>query len=764
MHLQKTMRMYQIWHIHGSTDSSSGITPVIIESSSLRNLWDSIWNATTGGDGYDIPVIQYSVDKIFAGKVPAFDINFIDPDMYTGYGAGTNSHIASQLSDIISKWYKELRNLAIVILLSVLVYTGIRIIISSSSDDRAKYKQRIVDWLVAMCLLFVMHYIMLFTVSFVNILNDTIGDMATSIPVQIVTGNTVDHSFNTSLTGLVRLQMQYSEFAPKLTFMIFYVCLVVQTVKFTWIYLKRLVTMVFLTIISPLVAMTYPIDKMNDGKAQAFDQWLKEYIFTALLQPFHLIVYTVLVGSGIDIVKVNPIFAIMVVTFIENAEQMLRKFFGFNKASSPSSLSKAASMFGGAAAMNMMKKGAGHLMGKGGAPGGKDSGGKMRTKTPQVEDPNAPSGFDGFTGGENTAENSPREESPQIEEEKTPQQQMLDAYDEGYGTDDWDPQERDAMAREAYANQESDTSNDTNVEQIASEPETPTPSETPAANNKRSIRQVAGAMAVAPFRAVGRTFKNGINNNFKNGNWKRTLTSGAKKGAKFAGRMAVAGTMGAIGVGMGMAGGSMEDVLTFGAAGASLGYGMAPNLGRRIANTELGRNFSSEMGRAIHGSDKNAMLAAQTSQLKDSGELRAWAQNTFFDENGNRPTGKALQELENRAIGHYNDGFTDTSELKKVMKLEDSINKQLTAAVPKGQLNDNKKAEIAEQSRVMSETVVNQAKNIKQDKLSNAEYKQEKLNEFAKGIASSNPNLSKEQVQANANQMMDLVMKYYKKS
>ena len=27
--------------------------------------------------------------------------------------------------------------------------------------------------------------------------------------------------------------------------------------------------MAFLTIIAPLVALTYPIDKMNDGKAQA---------------------------------------------------------------------------------------------------------------------------------------------------------------------------------------------------------------------------------------------------------------------------------------------------------------------------------------------------------------------------------------------------------------------------------------------------------------------------------------------------------------
>ena len=182
-----------------------------------------------------------------------------------------------------------------------LVYIGIRIVISSSADDRAKYKQRVFDWIVAMCLIFFMHYIMLFTISMVDILNNTIGETATSIPVNISDGT----QFNTSLMGLVRLQAQYSDFASKVTFMIFYIALVVYTVKFTWVYMRRLVTMMFLTIIAPLVAMTYPIDKMNDGKAQAFNAWLKEYIFTALLQPFHLIIYTVLVGSALNLATQN---------------------------------------------------------------------------------------------------------------------------------------------------------------------------------------------------------------------------------------------------------------------------------------------------------------------------------------------------------------------------------------------------------------------------------------------------------------------------
>ena len=33
--------------------------------------------------------------------------------------------------------------------------------------------------------------------------------------------------------------------------------------------------MAFLTLIAPIVAFTYPIDKMADGQAQGFDMWVK---------------------------------------------------------------------------------------------------------------------------------------------------------------------------------------------------------------------------------------------------------------------------------------------------------------------------------------------------------------------------------------------------------------------------------------------------------------------------------------------------------
>lgn len=110
-----------------------------------------------------------------------------------------------------------------------------------------------------------------------------------------------------------------------------YVILVIYTIIFLFTYMKRVVYMAFLTVIAPLVAVTYPIDKMNDGKAQAFNMWFKEYIFNLLIQPLHLIMYSVLIGSAMSFATENLVYVVMALGFFVPAEKLLRRFFGFEK-------------------------------------------------------------------------------------------------------------------------------------------------------------------------------------------------------------------------------------------------------------------------------------------------------------------------------------------------------------------------------------------------------------------------------------------------
>lgn len=263
---------------------------------------------------------------------------------------------AGQLKETISTWYIALRTIALVGLLSVLVYLGIRIILSSTSaQDKAKYKNLLKDWLVAMCILFVLHYIMAFILDFVDILNDIMVDTVigeTTLPATGASGNRIDKLMTEVRNGIGNGLVENNGWQTAGN-TIMYLALVILTGIFTIQYLKRVVFMAFLTMIAPLIALTYPLDKVKDGKAQAFNYWLREYIFNCLIQPVHLLLYAVLICSAFEFAEENILYSIVALAFMVPAEKIIKEMFGL-KSSSPSSTLGAAA--GGAFMMSMLNK------------------------------------------------------------------------------------------------------------------------------------------------------------------------------------------------------------------------------------------------------------------------------------------------------------------------------------------------------------------------------------------------------------------------
>ena len=387
------------WAILGETESfmksieeGTAQSPMVlglptVEPIDSSKLDGSFW----GIDAVNIPVIKYSPEAIFAGKVPALEINFISPDYTSDEGS-----IAADLQNTIASWYKALRNIAIVGLLTVIVYLGIRMLITSIAADKAKYKKMIMDWVIAMCLLFVMHYIMSFTLTATQALIGVLGGDAPGTINVRVTGSKM-YSFSTNLIGYTRFMMQHVDLQEKVAFTTLYIMLLIFSVRFTWTYLKRVVNMAFLTVIAPFVTLTYPIDKISDGKAQAFNIWLKEYIFNCLLQPMHLLLYRLLLGSALELATKNILYAVVCFGFIISAEKLVRKMFGFDKASGGT----LGTLAGAAGVSSFASKAVTSIGGK--ASNGKGSQSKVRTqdKNPQRtgRDNDANHGFQAFEEG-----------------------------------------------------------------------------------------------------------------------------------------------------------------------------------------------------------------------------------------------------------------------------------------------------------------------------------------------------------------------------
>ena len=241
--------------------------------------------------------------------------------------------IANELQATIATWYNALRRIALVGLLSALVYVGIRIVLSSTSaKEKAKYKSMLKDWLVAICLLFTLHYIMSITITVVNKINEVISISSISADGEDVL-----------MTSLRNKILNGEEWNVVLTYVVIYFVLAVYTVKYTVQYVKRVAYMAFLTMIAPLITLTYPLDKIKDNKAQAFDMWIKDYVFFALIQVVHLLIYYIFLGSAIDLASEgNWLFAIVAIGFITPAEKLIKKMFGFEKSKTLGSMAAGA--------------------------------------------------------------------------------------------------------------------------------------------------------------------------------------------------------------------------------------------------------------------------------------------------------------------------------------------------------------------------------------------------------------------------------------
>lgn len=703
----------------------------------------------SGKDNYSIPVIKYGPEAIFENEVPALDANFINPTKW-GDKVQNDRSIAIQLQKTISSWYNALRNLVIVGLLSILVYVGIRMMITSVASDKAKYKQMFMDWLIALCLVFFLHYIMNFTMTVTQMITDGIkGASDVEIVITDDDGNST-LEFVTNLTGACRMQVQYEDLMKGTIYLILYIALIVYTIKFTWQYLKRAITMAFLTLMAPVVTLTYPIDKMGDGKSQAFNMWLKEYIFNALLQPFHLIIYSIFVGSAMDLAVNNPIYAIFAMASIGPAEKLLRKFFNFDKMQSGGN--SFAGGFGGAAAFNAVKgvvsRGTQRL---GGGSSSNSGGSKPIRQQASLDKPiksdDAPSGYGAFataSANANADDNSNNEND------------ALDRYrQEGFGqnangeyfnpyTDEYDSgynPARDPSYNSQLGNQQPDPMGENNNPGLL----------------RRGLNAVGNTGAGRYIKGAAKSAGSYVGSRLKHRGWADI----GKKLGKAAIRATTTGVGAAVGLGMGIAGDDLEDVFKYGAAGAALGATALNNMvlgaGSAVANSGVVQAASRGGREAYYGSVNAAGIAAQDRQLREAGDIRQSISDDIVHDDGTRLSNKELNDYEDRGISHYDAGITDLGDINKTLKLEDSIRSDLASNTQMDEESRNQTA------KLQAQTIAKIAGDVNGDKLAtDAKYRNGRRDDFKAGLLKANPSMSKSELDANSEQMMKLLCKYKK--
>lgn len=285
-------------------------------------------------------------ETILFNKLELVNINF--------FSSTSSEAFIKSLQSSIAGWYYGIRNIAIVSSLAILIYVAIRMATSTVAEDKAKYKTMFTDWLISFALIFVLHYIIILVINMNDVLVKMIG---TAIENNNASGN-----LDTYLKSLWE-----QAFWPSLTVgfgsCIIYVILLFITLGFLIMYIKRLIVVAFLIIIAPLITITYAIDKIGDGKSQALDAWVKEFLGNVLIQPFHCIIYLVFVSVSMGLLTeqnlASSVLAIMCMIFIMQAEDIVKKIFNIQSDDSGKLGSSAALAVGSVVALKKFKEATG---------------------------------------------------------------------------------------------------------------------------------------------------------------------------------------------------------------------------------------------------------------------------------------------------------------------------------------------------------------------------------------------------------------------
>lgn len=293
----------------GSYVLSSAIV-TIEEDSDTDSIFLNWWNWIWGTDGS-----TYTVYDTVMGEYRIFNFDFID-NKYEGVKAEVP--LSYQIKENMRNIYYTLRDLSIGALLFILIYIGIRMAISTTAPKKAKYKKMFFNWLVSFILVFFMHYIIMALSYISSFILELIKKFADSMGLENLELNI--------MKGKVKDLSGKSGFNLITTLLTIWYLVYIQ-IKFFIMYTKRFCETTLLVMVSPLVTITYSIDKAGDNKAQAFNAWLKELVMKVSIQIIHAMIYCLFMLSAGIIAQEAPLIALIFFTGLARTEKIVRNLF-----------------------------------------------------------------------------------------------------------------------------------------------------------------------------------------------------------------------------------------------------------------------------------------------------------------------------------------------------------------------------------------------------------------------------------------------------
>ena len=251
----------------------------------------------------------FTIQDLVLGKITLFDANFFDTNV--GSNVANNPNIL--MKENVRTWYYSVNQIAIIANLLVLIYVGIRMAISTVAEEQARYKTMLFDWVGSLIILFALPYILTFIFAIADALLKLLPQVTGKDNFEaLLTTKLYDQIIGDKADGVITI----------ITSTITLVLLTYYQVKFFFKYFIRFIKIGFLIVISPIITITYSIDKKS-----AYNIWLKELLGAIFMQLVNAIMYIVFIFSAAEIATKAPLITVAFFMALSKGEKIFYALF-----------------------------------------------------------------------------------------------------------------------------------------------------------------------------------------------------------------------------------------------------------------------------------------------------------------------------------------------------------------------------------------------------------------------------------------------------
>ena len=229
------------------------------------------------------------------------------------------------VKELCASIFTVLRAAAIGLFIILILITTIRLAVSTTALDKAKFKALILDWLVGFFFSFFVKYVFIG----LNILLSLFMDILWEARMALETSNHI--SFEFVFHGEIWQSISQTGGMQLVGYGILYIFLIWVTLKFLVKYVMRVFKVLFMVVISPVVGVIYTFNKAGEeGGSNAIKEWIVSYSTNLFIQPVHALIYLIFMFSASEIAMAAPILGIIFLWALERADKIIKAITGIN--------------------------------------------------------------------------------------------------------------------------------------------------------------------------------------------------------------------------------------------------------------------------------------------------------------------------------------------------------------------------------------------------------------------------------------------------